>query len=76
VFKLLIGKEVLLPKLNYLFHAFTKFMQKVKSIKRPKLQTMAIKEGDEVQVKGIHNIFNKIIAENFQDLEKQLSTQM
>jgi hypothetical protein len=31
---------------------------------------MAIKEG-EVQTKGIHNIFNKIIAENFQNIKKE-----
>jgi hypothetical protein len=30
---------------------------------------MGIEEGEEVQVKGIHNIFNKIIAENFPNLE-------
>jgi hypothetical protein len=34
-------------------------------IKRPKLRIMGIKK-EGVQVKGIHNIFNKIIAENFQ----------
>jgi hypothetical protein len=26
---------------------------------------MGTEEGEEVQVKGIHNIFNKIITENF-----------
>jgi hypothetical protein len=29
-----------------------------------------IEEGEEVQAKGIHNIFNKIIAENFPNLYK------
>jgi hypothetical protein len=33
---------------------------------------MGIEEGEEVQAKGICNIFNKIIAENFPNLEKQL----
>jgi hypothetical protein len=42
------------------------------SIKRPNLRIMGIEEGDEVQVKGIHNIFNKIIAENFPNLKKAL----
>jgi hypothetical protein len=37
---------------------------------------MGIKEGEEVQVKGVHNIFNKIIAENFSNLEKVLSIQV
>jgi hypothetical protein len=30
---------------------------------------MAIEEGEEVQAKGIYNIFNKIIAENFPNFE-------
>jgi hypothetical protein len=29
------------------------------SIKRPNLQVMGIKEGEEVQAKGIHDIFKK-----------------
>jgi hypothetical protein len=29
------------------------------SIKRPNLRIMGIEEGDEVQAKGIHNIYNK-----------------
>jgi archaeosine-15-forming tRNA-guanine transglycosylase len=40
------------------------------SIKRPNLRIMGIDEGEEVQEKGIHNIFNKIITENFPNLEK------
>jgi hypothetical protein len=31
---------------------------------------MDIEEGEEVQAKGIHNMFNKIITENFPNLEK------
>jgi hypothetical protein len=31
---------------------------------------MGIEEGEEVQEKGIHNIFNKIIKENFQNLKE------
>jgi hypothetical protein len=30
-------------------------------------------EVEEVQAKGINNIFNKIIAENFPNLKKELS---
>jgi hypothetical protein len=37
---------------------------------------MAIEEGEEVQVKGIHNIFNKIIAEKFPNLEKFMPIQV
>jgi hypothetical protein len=40
------------------------------SIKRPNLRPMGIKEGEEVQAKGMLNIFNKIIAENFPNLKK------
>jgi hypothetical protein len=40
------------------------------SIKRPNLRIMGIEEGEEVQAKGIHDIFNKIITENFPNLEK------
>jgi hypothetical protein len=40
------------------------------SIKKPNLRIMGIEEGEEMQAKGIHNIFNKIITENFPNLEK------
>jgi hypothetical protein len=36
---------------------------------------MGIEEGKEWQVKGISNIFNKIITENFPNLEKTVSIQ-
>jgi archaeosine-15-forming tRNA-guanine transglycosylase len=42
------------------------------SIKRPNLRIMDIEEGEEVQAKGIRNIFNKIITENFTNLEKAM----
>jgi hypothetical protein len=37
---------------------------------------MGIEEGEEVQAKGIHNIFNKIIIENFPDLKKTMPIQV
>jgi hypothetical protein len=37
---------------------------------------MVIEEGQEVQAKGIHNIFNKIITENFPTLEKSTPIQV
>jgi archaeosine-15-forming tRNA-guanine transglycosylase len=46
------------------------------SIKTPNLRIMGIKEGEEVQAKGIHNIFNKIIIENFPNLEKAMPLQV
>jgi hypothetical protein len=33
---------------------------------------MGIKEGEDVQVKGVGNIFNKMIAENFSNLDRYL----
>jgi Mg2+ and Co2+ transporter CorA len=46
------------------------------SIKRPNLRIMAIEEGEEEQAKGIRNIFNKIITENFPNLEKTMPIQV
>jgi hypothetical protein len=45
------------------------------SIKRPNLRIMG-NEGEEVKAKGMHNIFNKIIAENFPNLEKTMPIQV
>jgi hypothetical protein len=45
------------------------------SIKRPNLRIMGIEEGEEVQEKGIHNMVNKIITENFPNLEKTMPIQ-
>jgi hypothetical protein len=47
-----------------------------KTIKRPNLRAMGIEEGEEVQAKGMSNIFNKIITENFPNLEKSIPIQM
>jgi hypothetical protein len=46
------------------------------SIKRLNLRTMGIEQREEVQAKGIHNIFNKIITENLLNLEKDLPIQV
>jgi hypothetical protein len=43
-------------------------------MKRPTLRIMGIEEG-EVQAKGIHNIFNKIITEIFPNLKNVLPIQ-
>jgi hypothetical protein len=37
---------------------------------------MGIAEGEEVQAKGICNIFNKVITENFPNLEKVMPIQV
>jgi chromosome segregation ATPase len=46
------------------------------SIKRPNLRIMGFEEEGEVQAKGIQNIFNKIIAEYFPNLEKTMPIQV
>jgi chromosome segregation ATPase len=46
------------------------------SIKRPNLRIMGIEEGEKVQAKGNRNIFNKIITQNFPNLEKTMPIQV
>jgi hypothetical protein len=46
------------------------------SIKRTNMRIMGIEQGEEVQAKGIHNIFNKIITENFPNLKKVMPFQV
>jgi hypothetical protein len=46
------------------------------SFKRPNLRIMSIEEGEEVQAKGICNTFNKIITENFPNLENTMPIQV
>jgi hypothetical protein len=46
------------------------------SIKRPNLRIVGIEEGEKVQDKGIHNVFNKIITENFPNQEKAMPIQV
>jgi chromosome segregation ATPase len=46
------------------------------SIKSPNMRIMDVEEGEEVQAKGIHNIFNKIMTENFPNLEKTMHIQV
>jgi hypothetical protein len=37
---------------------------------------MGTEEGEEVQAKGIHNIFNKITTQNFPNLKKVMPIQL
>jgi hypothetical protein len=53
-----------------------KMQELTDSIKRPNLRIMDIEEGEEVQTKGMCNIFNKIITENFPNLEKTMPVQV
>jgi hypothetical protein len=53
-----------------------KMQELTDSIKRANLRIMGIEEGEEVQAKGTCNIFNKIITENFPNLEKTMPIQV
>jgi hypothetical protein len=53
-----------------------KMLELTNSIKRPNLRLMDIEEGEEMQVKGISNMFNKIITEKFPNLEKTMPIQV
>jgi chromosome segregation ATPase len=46
------------------------------SITRPNLRIMGIEEREEVEAKGIHNTFNKMITEYFPNLEKTMAIQI
>jgi chromosome segregation ATPase len=60
-------KELLVKRLK----TYERNIQKpTNSIKMPNLRIMGIEEGEEVQAKGIYNIFSKIIRENFPNPEK------
>ena len=39
---------------------------------RPNLKIIGIEEGEESQLKGPENIFNKIIEENFPNLKEEM----
>jgi chromosome segregation ATPase len=53
-----------------------KMQELTDSIKRPNLRIMGIEEREDVQAKGMPNIFNKIITENFPNLKKTLHIQV
>jgi hypothetical protein len=66
-------KELLVKQLK---SCEKKMQELTNSIKRPNLRIMGIEEGKEVQEKGMHNIFNKKITENFPNLEKTTPIQV
>jgi hypothetical protein len=49
-----------------------KMQELTDSIKRPNLRILDIEEREEMQAKGMCNIFNKIITENFPNLHKTM----
>jgi uncharacterized protein YoxC len=46
------------------------------TMKRPNLGIMGVEEGEEIQNKGTENLFNRIIAEQFPNLETERVTQV
>ena len=42
------------------------------TMKGPNLRIVEVEEGEELQLKGTENIFNKIIEENFPNLKKDI----
>jgi septal ring factor EnvC (AmiA/AmiB activator) len=46
------------------------------SIKRSNPRIMGVEEGEEGQIRGICNIFNKIVRENFPNIEKTMFIQV
>ena len=42
------------------------------TMKRPSIKIIGIEEGEESQLKGPENIFNKIIEENFPNLKEEM----
>jgi hypothetical protein len=66
-------KELLVKQLKT---SKKKMQELTESIKRPNLRFMDTEEGEEMQAKGMHNIFNKIITENFPNLEKSIPIQV
>jgi hypothetical protein len=66
------SKELLVQQLK----TYKKKMQEfTDTIKKPNLRIMGIEE-EEMQEKGMHNIFNKIITKNFPNLEKTMPVQV
>jgi chromosome segregation ATPase len=53
-----------------------KMQELTDSIKRPNMRIMGIEDKEEIQAKGMHNIFNKIITENLPNLEKAMPIQV
>jgi hypothetical protein len=68
-------EELLVRQLQTL-HIERNIQELTNSIKRPNLRIMGIEEGEQVQAKGIHNLYNKTITENFPNPEKTMPIQV
>ena len=45
-------------------------------MKRPNLRIIGIEEGTDIQTKGMNNLFNEIISENFPSLKNEMENQI
>ena len=45
-------------------------------MKRSNLRIIGIEEGTEIQTKGMNNLFNEIISENFPNLKNEMENQI
>ena len=45
-------------------------------MKRPNLRIIGIEEDTEIQTKGMNNLFNEIISENFPNLKNEMENQI
>jgi hypothetical protein len=51
----------------------TQNMQEIQdTMRRPKLRLIDIEESEDSQLKGLVNVFNKIIEENFPNVKKEM----
>ena len=63
----------ILTKENIKYHKLLAQIQEIwDTITRPNLKIIGIEEGEESQLKGPENIFNKIIEENFPNLKEEM----
>ncbi|KAG3259357.1 hypothetical protein H1C71_028936, partial [Ictidomys tridecemlineatus] len=46
------------------------------NIKKPNLRVIGIEEGTEIQTKGMSNLLNEIITENFPEIKKETDIQI
>lgn len=53
-----------------------KFQKLWDNIKRPILRFTRLEEGEDLQTKGMHKVFNDIISENFPHRKNEMENQI
>jgi hypothetical protein len=60
-------------KIQSIKKLLTQSIQEIQeTMKRPNLRIIRIEEDEDSQLKGLENVFNKIIEENFPNLRKEM----